>query len=201
MDERLSHLPPNVLESLPDPEPSAPPGGFRVRVSKPFIADGAKEMVVRAIEDDTISSATSVVRKFELELSTFYGVPMAKACNSGYSALVLALKLARVGQGDAVLIPSLTMAAVLNSVLSVGASPVFVDCAAGELNPTVEEYGDKITPQTRALIVTHTYGVPADCHALHKFCRERNLIFIEDIAEAIGTKYQGNLVGTFGDFA
>ena len=201
MDEKLSQLPPKVLESLPDPEPSAPPGGFRVKVSNPFIADGAKEMVVTAIEDRTISSATSVVRKFEQEICTFYGVPMAKACSSGYSALVIALRLARVGRGDTVLIPSLTMAAVLNAILSVGASPVFVDCAAGELNPAVKDYAMKITPQTRALVVTHTYGVPADCSALRKFCREKNLTFIEDIAEAIGTKYRGKLVGTFGDFA
>ena len=201
MDERLSQLPPKVLECLPDPEPKAPPGGFRVQVSKPFIADGAKEMVIRAIEDGTLSSATSVVREFERELCAFYGVHMAKACSSGYSALVIALKLAHVGRGDTVLIPSLTMAAVLNAVLSVGASPVFVDCAAGELNPAVEDYAAKITPQTRALIVAHTYGVPADCSALQRFCRERNLTFIEDIAEAIGTKYRGKLVGTFGDFA
>ena len=201
VDDRFSQLPPKILNCLPDPEPRAPSGGFRVQVSKPFIADGAKEKVVRAIEEGTLSSATSVIREFERELCTFYGVPMAKACSSGYSALVIALKLARVGQGDTVLIPSLTMVAVLNAVLSVGASPVFVDCAAGELNPAVEEYTAKITPQTRALIVTHTYGVPADCSALQRFCRERNLIFIEDISEAIGTKYRGKLVGTLGDFA
>ena len=169
-DERLGQLLPKVLESLPDLEPKAPPGGFRVQVSKPFIADGAKEMVIRAIEDATISSATSVVREFERELRTFYGVPMAKACSSGYSALVIALKLARVGRRDTVLIPSLTMAAVLNAVQSVGASPVFVDCATRELNPEVEEYAAKITPQTRALIVAHTFGVPADCTALQTFC-------------------------------
>ena len=201
MDERLSQLPPKVLESLPDLEPKKPLEGFRVQVSKPFIADGAKEMVVRAIEDGAISSATSVVREFEREISTFYGVPMAKACNSGYSALVIALRLARIGRGDAVLIPSFTMAAVLNAVLSVEASPIFVDCAAGELNPAVENYAMKITPQTRALVVTHTYGVPADCSALQTFCREKSLTFIEDIAEAIGTVYRGKLVGTFGDFA
>ena len=57
----------NSRQSLPDPEPSAPPGGFRVKVSNPFIADGAKEMVVTAMKDGTISSATSVVRKFERE--------------------------------------------------------------------------------------------------------------------------------------
>ena len=196
------HLPVEIRRRLPDPEPTPPTGGFTVHVSQPFIADGAKERVAKAIEDGLISSATSVVSELEQELCAFYGVRLAKACSSGYSALVNALKLARIGQGQDVLIPSFTMVAVLNAVLGVGATPVLVDCAgAEELNPSVEEYAAKITPKTSALIVTHTYGVPADCIELQRFCREKNLVFIEDIAEAIGTEYGGKLAGTFGDFA
>ena len=199
--KNLMHLPTEVRERLPDPEPNPPPGGFTVRSSQPFIAEGAKERVVKAIDDGLISSATSVVREFEQELCRFYGVPMAKACSSGYSALATALKLARIGQGQDVLIPSFTMVAVLNAVLSVNATPIFVDCAAGDLNPSVTEYAAKTTPQTSALIVTHTYGVPANCVELQRFCREKNLVFIEDIAEAVGGDYRGKLAGTFGDFA
>lgn len=199
--KNVTHLPTEVRERLPDPEPNPPPGGFIVHVSQPFIAEGAKERVVKAIDDGLISSATSVVREFEQELCRFYGVSMAKACSSGYSALATALKLARIGQGQDVLIPSFTMVAVLNAVLSVNATPIFVDCAAGDLNPSVTEYAAKTTPQTSALIVTHTYGVPANCVELQRFCREKNLVFIEDIAEAIGTDYLGKLAGTFGDFA
>ena len=201
VNDLLSQLPAKVRKSLPDPEPAPPSEGYVVRVSRPFIADGAKEKVADAIECGIISSATTVVQELEQELCRFYGVSMAKACSSGCSALIIALRLARVGQGDDVLIPSLTMVAVLNAVLNVGAKPVFVDCAEGCLNPTVAEYATKITQQTRALVVTHTYGIPADCIALQKFCQEKNLMFIEDIAEAIGTKCNEKLVGTFGDFA
>ena len=200
--KNVDHLPLEIREQLPDPEPTPPPGGFTVQVARPYIADGAKERVAKAIEDGLISSATSVVREFEEALCSFYHVPFAKACSSGYSALVNALKLAHIGQGDDVLIPSFTMVAVLNAVLSVNARPVFVDCAAPEqLNPSVKEYAEKITAETTALIVTHTYGVPADSVELQRFCREKNIVFIEDIAEAIGTVWNGKLVGTFGDYA
>ena len=195
-------LPAEIRQRLPHPEPTPPTGGYTVHVSQPFIADGAKERVAKAIEDGLISSATSVVSELERELRTFYCVRVAKACSSGYSALANALKLARIGQGQDVLIPSFTMVAVLNAVLSVNATPVLVDCEGPEeLNPSVEEYAARLTPRTSALIVTHTYGVPADCVELQRFCREKNLVFIEDIAEAIGTEYGGKLVGTFGDFA
>lgn len=196
----IASLPSEVRDRLPDPEPTLPSVGY-VHVSQPFIADGAKEKVAKAIENGLVSSGTADVREFERELRKFYSVPLAKACSSGYSALVIALKLGRIGRNDAVLIPSFTMVAVLNAVLSVQATPIFVDCASGSLNPSVEEYKSKLTLKTRALIVTHTYGVPANCDGLRKFCRENTLVFIEDIAEAIGTKYRGELVGTFGDFA
>ena len=201
-ERSLERLPAEVREALPDPEPSPPPAGFTVRVARPFIADGAKERVARAIDDGLISSATSVVDELEEELRRVYGVPFAKACSSGYSALVTALWLANVGQGDDVLVPSLTMVAVLNAVLAVKATPVFVDCApGGELNPSVEQYAEKMTANAAALIVTHTYGVPADAAALRTFCHSKNMVFIEDIAEAIGTEVGGKLAGTFGDFA
>lgn len=199
--DEISGLPEQVKNKIPDPEPKPGPNGFRIPVSYPFIPPDAKESVARAIDAGKISSATSVVRDFELQLQNFFGASFVKACSSGYSALLLALKLARIKQGDDVLIPSFTMAAVLNSVLAVGATPVFVDCMEGQFNPSVKQYEERMTPKSTALIVTHTYGVPADCVALQEFCAKKGLTFIEDIAEAIGTEYKGKLVGTFGSFA
>lgn len=190
----------DVQRKFPDPEPSIK-GLSKMQVSYPFIPPGAKESVVKAIEDGKISSATSVVREFEAELRKYFQVPFAKACSSGYSALVLALKLSCVKQGDEVLIPTFTMAAVVNAVLTVGARPVFVDCEEGKFNPSVRQYEERITSSTSTLIVTHTYGIPADCSSLKIFCEEKKIILIEDIAEAIGSDYCGKLVGTFGRFA
>lgn len=187
----------------PDPEPSltSKDGAPKMQVSYPFIPPGAKESVTKAIESGRISSATSVVQEFEAELRKYFQVPFAKACSNGYSAILLALKLANVKSGDQVLIPTFTMAAVVNAVFAVGAKPVFVDCEEGQFNPSVEQYKEHITPHSKALIVTHTYGIPADCSALRSFCKMKGIVFIEDIAEAIGAEYCSQLVGTFGDFA
>ncbi len=191
-----------MASNYPDPEPSFSTSGIpKMQVSYPFIPPGAKETVMKAIEDGKISSATSVVQEFEAELRKFFQVPFAKACSSGYSALLLALKLANVKQEDQVLMPAFTMAAVVNAVFAVGAKPVFVDCDEGQFNPSVGQYEQHITPRSKALIVTHTYGVPAECSPLKSLCEAKGIILIEDIAEAIGTEYCSKLVGTFGDFA
>ena len=186
----------------PDPEPSfSKSSAPKMQVSYPFIPSGAKENVMKAIEAGKISSATSVVQEFEAELQKVFQVPFAKACSSGYSAILLALKLANVKEEDQVLIPAFTMAAVVNAVFAVGGKPVCVDCEEGCFNPSVAEYQQHITPCTKALVVTHTYGVPADCLSLKTLCESKGIVFIEDIAEAIGSEYRGKLVGTFGDFA
>ena len=201
MSKFLQDLPQQLRERIPDPEPTPSGEGYRIRVSYPFIPPLAKDSVTRAMEARTISSATTVVQEFEAELGKYFNAKFVKACSSGYSALLLALKLAKIKSGDYVLIPAFTMAAVVNAVVAIGAKPIFVDCEEGQFNPSVEQYKNRLTEQTAALIVTHTYGVPADCLELQKFCKANGLVFIEDIAEAIGSDYRGKLVGTFEDFA
>lgn len=197
----MESLPKRVFELIPAPEPKSPSNGFLVNVAYPYTSPGSKQRVIQAIDENTISSSSSVVTEFETKLKEFYSVPFAKACSSGVSALVLALKLASIGEGDDVLIPSFTMAAVVNSVIMVGANPIFIDCENNEYNPSPSLYEEKCTCTTKAIIVGHTYGVPADCLSLSQLCKSKGIIFIEDIAEAIGADYNGKLVGTFGDFA
>lgn len=197
----IGDLPKELKAKIPDPEPPRPTNGYTIPVSFPYISPNAKDRVGQAIDKSMISSATPVVRELETALTSFFKVPFAKACSNGYSALVLALKLAKIRPGDHVLIPSFTMAAVTNAVIAIEGRPIFVDCQEGSFNPSVENYRKCLTEKCTALIVTHTYGIPADCDSLVKFCNENKLVFIEDIAEAIGTDYKGRYVGTFGDFA
>jgi perosamine synthetase len=84
------------------------------------------------------------------------GVPTAVACSNGYSALFLALTAARISPGSHVLVPSLTMCAVANSVLAAGAVPVFVDSAPGRLNPEMEQYLARRTANVSYVITTNT---------------------------------------------
>ena len=198
----METLPQKVLDLLPHPEPTKPSEGFRIKVATPYVSPGSKQRVIEAIDNKTLSSASIVVNEFESNLKQFFSVPFVKACSSGFSALLLSLKLAGVSTGDDVLVPSLTMVAVVNSVLAVGANPVFIDCeATDQVNPSSKQYEQRITPSTKALIITHTYGIPADCRNLRLLCDERNIVMIEDIAEAIGVEFNGSKVGTVGDFA
>ena len=191
----------NVRARLPHPEPTKPNEGFRLNVAKPYISPRSKAKIIEAIEKSTVSSASPVVTELESALKEFYTVPFAKACSSGYSALVLALKLANVGKNDEVVVPSFTMVAVVNAVLTVGATPVFVDCEKDHVNPSPIQFEQKITFSTKALVITHTYGVPGDSINLARLCKKRNIVMIEDIAEAIGVEISGQKAGTFGDFA
>lgn len=193
-------LHPRIQDSLPETEPKPKDGVWKFQVSVPFIAPGAKENVIRAIDQGFISSATKPVRHLEKALREFYKVPMAKACNSGFASLVIGLKLSGVQAGHEVIAPSFTMAAVGNAILEVGAKPVFIDSQDGHLNPSVAQYAEKITPSTRAVIATYTYGVTPDCDGLAKLCEVHAIAYIEDISEAIGVTYKGRLVGTIGDF-
>ena len=197
----IDGLPKYLRDKIPPEEPQKPPNGYTIPVSYPYISPRSKERVLQAIEEATISSATRVVGELEEAIAQFYEVPFVKACSSGYSALVLALKLANIRKGDSVLIPSFTMAAVSNAVTAVGAHPIFVDCEEGQFNPSANEYQVSLTNECKGLIVTHTYGIPADIESLVTFANENSLTLIEDIAEAIGTDYKGKYVGTFGDFA
>ncbi|CAE8687032.1 unnamed protein product, partial [Polarella glacialis] len=150
-----------------------------------------------------ISSGASWPRKLAEEVCKLYQVPVALPTSSGASALHVALLACNLGPQDHVLVPSLTMVAVANMVKMVGSKPVYCDCAPGSVNPGKEQFVEKATPRTKAVIVCHTYGVPCkDIVAIAELCKERGWWLIEDICEAMGTRADnGELVGTFGDFA
>ncbi|XP_065837508.1 GDP-perosamine synthase-like [Oscarella lobularis] len=198
----VNALPQKVKDSLPYLEPEKPTSAWRYPVSTPYIHPHAKASVVEAIENGLISSATKPVRNFEEKLKSLFELPTAKACSSGYTGLLLCLKAANIGPNDEVIVPALTMIAVANAVIDVGAKLVIADVAAeGDYNPSVEQYRERLSSRTRAIVVCHTYGIPADLDPIRRLCDDNRLVLIEDIAEAIGTTYKGRLVGRTGDFA
>lgn len=198
---RFQRMPKRVRESLPHPEPQKPPEGWKHQVAQPYISPQAKQSVTKAIDEGFISSATQPVRDFQDELKHYFRIPTAKACSSGYSALVLCLKVAGIGAGDEVLVPALTMVAVPNAVLAVGAKPIVVDVCPDTYNPSPDQFRSSVTTSTKAVIVTHTYGLPVDLDGVRRVCDELQLVLVEDIAESIGTSYNDQLTGTQGDFA
>ncbi len=129
-----------------------------------------------------------------------YGIHDVVFFQSGRVALYEILKSLSIGEGDEVLVQAFTCVAVPNSVLWVRAKPVYVDIDES-LNMDPEDIAKKITPRTKALIVQHTLGTPADMKAIMGIAKKHKLLVIEDCAHAIGATYDGKKLGTLGDAA
>lgn len=162
------------------------------------------------IDEADIAAVTAVLRTsrlslgpkseaFEAAMARCAGAPHAVAVSSGTAALHLSLAALDLGPGDEVIVPSLTFIAVPNAVRYVGATPVFADIDAETLNLAPESVEAAITERTRALMVVHTFGRPADVEALLAIARRHQLAVIEDASEAIGAEVDGRRVGSFGD--
>jgi len=119
---------------------------------------------------------------------------------NGRSALYAALKALGVSKGDEVIIQAYTCIVVPNSIIWAQAKPVYVDIDASyNLDPAKIE--EAITPKTKALIIQHTFGYPAQMDKIVTLAKKHNLKIIEDCAHALGAKYKNKRVGTFGDIA
>jgi dTDP-4-amino-4,6-dideoxygalactose transaminase len=131
------------------------------------------------------------VARFEEEFATYCGAAHATAVNSGTSALHLALLAAGVGPGDEVITVPFTFVASVAAILYTGARPVFVDVDPDSYNIDVRRIEPAITPSTKAILPVHLYGHPADLDPILEIARRRNLIVIEDAAQAHGAEYTG----------
>lgn len=141
------------------------------------------------------------IQELEREFARYLGVQYAYSFNSGRSGLLAILHGLGLQKGDEILLQAFTCNAVPNPVLWAGLKPVYVDCRADDYNIDPADLEKKITPRSRAVIVQHTFGLPADMDRIMEICRRRNLILIEDCAHALGATYRGKKVGTFGKAA
>ena len=142
-----------------------------------------------------------MIRDFEKEFARYIGVKNAVAVNSGSDALKMALLAAGVGPKDEVIVPDLTYQAVALAVFYCGAKPVAVDAKADDLQMDPALVKKAITKKTKAVIAAHMFGRPCDVGTIGELCRERNIIFIEDVCQAESSRYKGRMLGSFGDMA
>ncbi len=143
---------------------------------------------------------TDSVKKIEHWFREYFAVQQAYAVDSGRSALQLALSAGGVTSGDEVLLQAFTCVVVANSITNLGAKPVYVDCNQRYLiDPDKIEAA--ITPQTKAIIIQHTFGASADLEKIIPIARKHNLLIVEDCAHSLGASHNGKLLGTFGDVA
>lgn len=154
---------------------------------------------------DTIAESAFIggraLSTFEKGFAEFCGVDHAVGVGSGTDALELLLEAYGIGQGDEVIVPTMTFAATAEAVVTVGAKPVFVDIDAKTLNINVNATQQAITPRTRAVIGVHLYGQPADLDALSELAHQSGLVLIEDAAQAHGAFWNGRRVSSIGHAA
>ena len=139
------------------------------------------------------------VEAFEREFAEYIGISHAIGCGSGTDALVLAMRAYDIGPGDEVIVPSHTATATVAAVVMCGATPVFVDIEYDYYTLDASKVYDRFTSRTKAIIAVHLYGQPANIDVLLTLARTRNLLLIEDCAQAVGSSLDGRKLGTIGD--
>ena len=139
------------------------------------------------------------VAEFERALSARVGAAQGVAASSGTAALQLSMVVLGLGPGDEVIVPSLSYIATANAPRSVGATPVFADVDPLTQNLTPATIEAVVTPATRAVIVVHQAGVPADMEAVHALCDPLGIAVVEDAACALGAVYRGRPIGSHSD--
>ncbi|HGF7375766.1 TPA: DegT/DnrJ/EryC1/StrS family aminotransferase [Vibrio cholerae] len=137
-------------------------------------------------------------REFEKEFAAWAGCEYAIALSNGTLALDVALKALGVGEGDEVITTSRTFLASASAIVTAGANPVFADVDLNSQNITAETIDAVVTKKTKAVIVVHLAGMPAEMDAIMALAAERGFYVIEDCAQAHGAKYKGRSVGTIG---
>jgi perosamine synthetase len=173
---------------------------MRIPLSAPDVTEPEIEAVAATLRSPQLSLGPRLL-EFEAALTELTGVGHAVAVSSGTAGLHLAVRALGIGAGDEVIVPSFTFIAVANAVRYEGAVPVFVDIDPRSLNLSSAAVERAITVRTRAIVVVHTFGVPADMGALLEIARRHGLMVIEDACEAIGARIGGRAVGSFGDAA
>ena len=165
----------------------------------PEIRGNEWKYIKECLDTNWVSSAGSFVDRFEKEFSRHLNAKKAITTSNGTTALFLALKVLGIGEGDEVIVPSLTFIAPVNTIRYVGAEPVFVDVSRGTYVMDVDKVEELITPKTKAILPVHLYGHPVDMGKLLEIAKKYNLYIIEDATESLGALYKDKHVGTIGD--
>jgi len=188
-----------------------------IPLSTPNLGSRAKELVQKAMEEGWVSSAGPEVKAFEEAIADYCDVPYAIATNSGTAALHLALQLQGIGEDDLVIAPNLTFVASLHPIFYLGATPILIDAnpLTWQMDPDlVEEFLVQETEErdghryhtasgkrVAALLPVHVLGYACDMERLCSLADTYGLALVEDAAEAMGARLDGQHLGTFGDAA
>ena len=140
-------------------------------------------------------------RKIERKFCEFMDCRWAIGFDSGRSGLYAILKCLEIEKDDEIILQAFTTVALPNVIMLCGAKPIYVDIEKNTYNINPEKIEEKITDRTKAIIVQHTFGNPAEMDRIMEIAKNHNLYLIEDCAHSLGSKHKGKKTGTFGDVA
>jgi perosamine synthetase len=171
----------------------------KIFLAKPDLGGNELKYISKCIKTGWISSIGEYIPRFEKHFSQFTKIKNPIAVSNGTTALQLAIEALGIGKNDEVILPTLTFAAPVNAVIHSGANPVFVDVKEDTFCIDENRIVNAINKKTKAVIVVHLYGHPANMGPIITICKKYKLKLIEDCAEALGSKYKKIHVGNFGD--
>ena len=169
-----------------------------IPVFEPFIDFEDKWNVFKAISKKNISGSANIVSLFETEFAELHKREFGVAVSNGSVALDLAFASLELEKGDEVIIPSHTIISCLASVVRNNGTPVFCDVDNKSWNMSLEEVKKVVTNKTKAILMVHTFGLACEAVEIEKYCKEKDIILIEDAAEAHGQQVNNRKCGSFG---
>jgi perosamine synthetase len=167
----------------------------------PRITKDIEEIVIKQLHESiSIYNRSGIFEEFENKFSKYHGVEYVLLSNSGTNAIFSMFEGISLSPEDEVICPVYTFFATISPIVYTGAKLILCDCKKdGNIAP--EEIKRKITNKTKAVIVTHMWGIPCDMEEIVKICSDNGLILLEDCSHAHGAKYNDKKVGSFGDAA
>ena len=152
----------------------------------------SKEIISAYTSKDHLQFYKSVLNFLNLKDGILVG--------SGRESLYIILKTL-LNESDEIIVPAFSCNVILGAIQKSGIKSVFSDVNLNSLNMELENFENLVTSKTKAILVTHQFGYPAEIEPIIEFCKEKNILVIEDAAPALGAKYNAKHVGTFGDVA
>lgn len=166
--------------------------------SKPTLEDDEIAEVVNCLKSGWLATGPRV-QQFEEGLKNYLNAPHVLSLTSGTAGLYMALMALDLQEGDEVITTSFTFVATLNTIVLAGGKPVLIDIDRKTYNMDINQVEKAITSRTRVILPVHFAGLSVDLDPLFELARKKNIIVLEDAAQAIGTRYKNKHIGSFGD--